>query len=588
MRVPEGGGGCDEGVVTGIHEDPTEQLQEASTETPLGWPMRLLLVAATVAAVSLLGYAVGRNIHMLRFRNALLGTPSPSAQRYTLYGRLDANSGGGTWPGDPYPVSLVGRWSAGRAFLARGEPSAAADVLLPIRSRAARNTLLYHDLMCALSHSENWEAVISLYEDIPAPETRAVADMVALAYLGRQAPGDLQRVRGHDLFAALMLWRQADTAGDTKEVAVQEAILKRFSADAILPQDRRLSTYVRQAIPDLLAEGVWDRDVTRRVVAAMVWQVQEEPSTEALLDELISLEPGDAEWRYRLAELYHRGGQLGRAEAAYRRCLDLDPAHHRAWLGLAQLAEIKGDHVEAADHYTRYRSACPEDLLCLASLISARANAGLPPDERLATELRQRTDPRLVLADMLEVSPETVELGGDLLVPHPTADPLDGWTWSDTWVGDRRNDALFVGGLDDLGALEQSPPLRIDGLWVDQRPTLERARAGYQSGTFDLAADTWYMMSIVYRTDSSRSDARVWVSAGGGSPPFREYRLPDTEGQWRLLVMLAQSGSRQTQRRAYLRNWGAGVTEFGPVELRQISLGPGTTERALSPKVELR
>jgi tetratricopeptide (TPR) repeat protein len=58
-----------------------------------------------------------------------------------------------------------------------------------------------------------------------------------------------------------------------------------------------------------------------------------------LLERLIERYPAEPDWPFYLAELYHRRGDLDRAEAAYRQVLETDPDYAQAYLRLGMIYE---------------------------------------------------------------------------------------------------------------------------------------------------------------------------------------------------------------------------------------------------------
>ena len=249
------------------------------------------------------------------------------------------------------------RWAMGRAALAAGDAETAADALGPLAGRAERNPLLYDDMLMALSYGGRPEEVIALYESAPPPRrTRAISDVVALAYLDLATGGSgdegtgghgevgqwLERsnaLRPGDLYASYHLWRQARERGDLEAATVYSETLAYFPLEAVHPADERLLGYAADVIPALVEEGLWDREKTLNVVSFLVWQHNRATGMKRLLEQLIERYPAEPDWPFYLAELYHRRGDLDWAEAAYRQVLEVDPTYAQAYLRLGMICE---------------------------------------------------------------------------------------------------------------------------------------------------------------------------------------------------------------------------------------------------------
>jgi len=259
--------------------------------------------------------------------------------------------------------SLAARWALGRVALAMGDGDAAAGALGPLTEGARRNPLLYYDALTAFSHGGEPAEVVALYEAVPPPErTSAVSDTVALAYLdlaiggqgdrGTRGQGEgetkqsleqVRELRSGDLYANYHLWMQARQGGNLGAAAAYSETLTYFPLEAIDPGDERLLDYAAEVIPDLLEEGLWERDKTLNVVSFLVWQHDEATGVERLLEQLIGRHPTEPDWPFYLAELYHRRGDLERAEAAYQQVLAVDPEYAQAYLRIGMLYETRAE-----------------------------------------------------------------------------------------------------------------------------------------------------------------------------------------------------------------------------------------------------
>lgn len=313
---------------------------------------------------------------------------------------------------------LANRWALGRAALAAGDVETAASALRPLAGKTGQNPLLYQDVLVALSHGGQPEEVVALYEVAPPLQpTQAISDVVALAYLdllvagprdqGTRGQGDgeqprrwLERahaLRPGDLYTNYRLWEEARAAGDAAATAAYSRTLDYFPLEAVRPTDERLLSYVAEAVPDLLAEGLWGREKALHVVSYLVWQHNGAAGVERLLQRLIERYPAEPDWPFYLAELHHRRGDLERAETAYRRVLAVDPACAQAYLRLGVLSEESCDlqasdcKENAAKWYLEYCGLARNDSLILkrlAGVCAAQEKEGMESEScREAAEL---------------------------------------------------------------------------------------------------------------------------------------------------------------------------------------------------------
>lgn len=171
-------------------------------------------------------------------------------------------------------------------------------------------------------------------------------DAIAVAYLdagGREVLEKVKWLRPGDLYVNYRLWKEAQQAGDLTSAAAYSEMLTYFPLEAISPADERLLDYAAEVIPVLLDEGLWDRDKTLNVVSFLVWQHHGADGVAWLLEQLMERYPAEPEWPFYLAELYHRRGDLDRAETVYRHVLALDPNYAPAYLRIGMLYEARAE-----------------------------------------------------------------------------------------------------------------------------------------------------------------------------------------------------------------------------------------------------
>jgi len=535
--------------------------------------------------------------------------------------------------------NLSARWALGRAALAVGDAETAAGALGSLASRASHNPLLYHDVLVVLSRSGRPEEVIALYGLVPAPQhSQVVTDAVALAYLdlamggqGDGGTGDRREarqwleqalmLRPGDLYANYRLWQQAWKAGEIETAAAYGEALTYFPLEAIHPADERVLNYVAAAMPALLEDGLWNREKTLNVVSFLVWRHTEAAGVEGLLERLIERYPSNPDWPLYMAELYHRRGDLDRAEAMYRRVLELDPTVVPTYLRLGLVAEARLQIPnpksqewleEAAGWYGRYYHMAPDDLMGLrklAKVCTALEEAGVSdPSCQEATEwamggqgdketrgqgesgdlcspgavlqeaLAARTDGRRVVAELLGVPVEDTELGSNLVENGGFEEWREGapvqWRWLNMANREPWSDGLFAGGHDPLDAYEQESAVRVEGFWL-QHDGEEPARAGYgyRESQVNLEPGRLYVLTFAYRTQLPGGAAGVWLSQDPVVVFGGEQFLPATGGAWREYVILGRNESPVVAPIwPLLRNWGEGAVWFDALQVREVGL----------------
>jgi tetratricopeptide (TPR) repeat protein len=519
---------------------------------------------------------------------------------------------------------LAAQWGLARTVLAFGrlgvgsdeEASMAADALHSLVTDGTHNSLLYQDTLTVFYLGNRPGDVIALYEgNPPVDQMQTISVTVALAYLQRSAPGDLQRalaLHPNDLYADYQLWQAARGAGDVRVANILSDTLVYFPLEAVNPVDERLLDYAAETIPSLLDEGMWDREKVLRVASFLVWQHNETVSVERLLEQLVRRYPAEPDWLFCLAELYHRQGDLGRAEVAYRRVLAVDPEYTQAYLRLGMVAEEKSQISnpksqelvrEAAKWYEQYYRMVPDDLLGLkylaevcTALEEAREEdescrqAALQiesqeerairnsPAAVLRETLEAYTDDRRIVAELLRVPAEAVELEPNLVENGGFEDwdstKLTGWWVSDMATGGLWNKGLFVDRKDEFVAWEGVAG-RVNGLWLQYRSDKEPGRSGYlQIDEKKLTTASPYVLSFYYRTTGVPDGAAaVWISDNNLVLFGHDHRLPATNGRWWRFTVVGwnRSGDVATVR-LLLRSFMAGQVWFDDVQLRAVDL----------------
>jgi tetratricopeptide (TPR) repeat protein len=349
--------------------------------------------------------------------------------------------------------------------------------------------------------------------------------------------------------------------------------------------------------------------------------------------------PKDPDLLFYLAELYHRRGDLERADAAYQQVLTVDPQYGQAHLRLGMLAEAscgsQGPSCaglrEATEWYGRYFDLVPEDVLALKRLTEvcttleqgglenescreaaeqfSRARHQIPESGNngdsesgefeaetsyaavLSEVLAALTDDRKIVAELLGLPVEDIALGPNLLENGGFEEWVDGkptaWRWAAWFSRAPFETAAFIGGADGLSSVEGRLTARVDGLWVRREEGRSTARAGYRQWdegeralrSIPLTADTPYVFSVCYRTSRLRDGAaRIWVSPDLDILWSYDHRLPVTDETWSRLVVIGWNRTEsEAAIRPLFRSLAPGSWEVDQVQLRAVQLLGGST-----------
>jgi len=278
---------------------------------------------------------------------------------------------------------------------------------------------------------------------------------------------------------------------------------------------------------------------------------------------------------------------------------------------------------EAAAWYNRYHALAPDDLLSLKKLAEVctaledpstglRTGAGVEDEscreaaERVMREhegvgeweiydspaaalretLEACTDDRRIVAELLGVPLEDVELGPNLVENGGFEDWVDGrpewWSWSAMFSREPFRPANFAGGAEGLLAIEGQQAARVDGFWIQRWEDKSLARAGFWQWDemvrglrpITLTMNVPYVLSFYYRTTRvPEGRATVWVS---GEPDVfwaHDHGLPSTEEGWCHFVAVGWNRSdAEAAICPLVRSFAAGCAEFDNVQVRPIGL----------------
>ena len=498
-----------------------------------------------------------------------------------------------------------------RVYVTRGQSEAALEMLQQALAVRPDNPLLYLELGDVYDSLGQTEAAIEAYETggigsrgVPlAVNYLKLADAHAQAGSGDVAI-ELWRkaaiVNPDNLYALYRLAQIHREMGDEERAAEYEERLRYFDLNAVaISPDARMAEYQGQAMAALVGEGIWERDTLLNVVSYQVWQFAEGAPgvmTERVLGVLLERMPEDVDILFYLAEPYHRRGDWEQAEAAYKQVLEVEPEYAQAYLRLGMVSESASERVgesasqrlgEAAGWYERYYEMAPEDLLGLKKLTEVYEALGQPGAARLREELEARTDDQRIVAELLGVSVEDVELGPNLVENGGFEEWVDGrpewWKWSNMATGNPRNRGTFLGGQDMLTSWEGGAAL-VNGLWVQRFQEREPGRAGFWQVDEDdnrkslrsIALNPYapYILSFCYCTEGAYEDtAAVWVSPDAQVMFQGDHWSPDTDGNWWRFVAVGWNRlDVEAAVRPLLRSFGPGQVWFDQVELRAIYL----------------
>jgi hypothetical protein len=350
----------------------------------------------------------------------------------------------------------------------------------------------------------------------------------------------------------------------------------------------------------------------------------------------MEIDPAEPFWPFYLAEVHHRRGDLEQADVSYRQVLARDPDYAQAYLRLGMIAEARsktldsesGFHLtQAAGWYDQYHELAPGDLLGLkrlAKVCAALSEAGIEeeschtaalrvisselraappasglqlasaPDVLLAEALQARADDRRLVADLLGIPIENVELGPNLVENDGFEELKDGspsrWVWLPMVGGASQSDASFAGGDDEWLSFEGQGAARIEGLWVQPQVGTRPVIAGFwhwddaerKLQSIGLRTGGPYLFSLYYRTrETSQGGASILLSHNPDALWADFYDLPDTRETWRRFVAIGWNRTgAEVAIHPLVSSSGPGSVVFDAVQVRRVQLAVGTKVEA--------
>ncbi len=433
---------------------------------------------------------------------------------------------------DPANKTLI--WTLGRVLLASQKAYDAGEILTPLANQNAANPLVYHELIYALSLSGQHSQVVSLFNQNPElPETDYTNDMVAYALLeqaGGQSLDAVVELRPLDIYANYILWKESEQ----KDTAYRDN-LTRFDYTAVSPIDDRLLLPLFNVIPALLEVGVWDFELTTRVVSFLVWKYPQMPGVQDLLDELVKLYPQQSTFRYLLGELSHRQGNLDIARENYEFSFTLDRNQTDAAYQLWLIAENLGDQ-QTASYWHNQLEEVVGDAVFLANESVWEA----------------------LVAQTYNLPADNLQLGFNML-PEGDFEKQEGerlQSWHEVDSRKRNsNEALFLSGLDSLLTSGGKYAARIDGLWrEDPSPHYY----GFSSVPDQVQGAYWlpvephkiYLVSGNFKL--SDSDMRASVYLGNPETNLVVDNLQTRANLWQPFVFLGCHTGSETENMQFI------------------------------------
>lgn len=415
------------------------------------------------------------------------------------------------------PSNEVVRWGLGRAALAVGDYSEAAQVLSSDPALLRGNPPRYIDTIVSYSLVGNDEQVLRTYTQIPPTvSSQVISDTIAIAYMRQlqakmfSASKDetieiLRKVvslRPNDLFANYYLWAILSQPGQTSDADTYRQHILQTPAVMDVGTDHRLLGLACEVFPELIKDNLWGKERGKSVLAYWVWKQPAEPGLKVMLDKLAGQEPDEPAWSFYLGELYQRVGQNQLASQYYQKALASGTEQYPAQ---RRLDELQGD-----SHLGTINDA-EEDVALVAGIF------GLLPGQ-------------VQLGEKLVDTSEFITTAGNI---------YEGWSYF-TYSG--RLNWQFTTGRDDL---ERPGSLRMENLWWPERDAGPPyvPHAGYRSPNIPVNG-SWLMVSLRFRVtgapNPSLANVLIGTNTANWRPFFAEVGFPDTGDQWKRLLIVGR------------------------------------------------
>jgi tetratricopeptide (TPR) repeat protein len=513
----------------------------------------------------------------------------------------------------------MARRQLARVYLSQGEPETALQLLRQAVDLRPNHLLLHLELGDVYDALGQTDKAVAAYKAgkvgsraLPlAANYLKKAELMAERGSGDVALGYWQRVLDLDpgnLYALYRLWGIYRDLGAEHKAEQYEERLRYFDLESVvIPMDVRLAEYQAQAMIGLIEIGLWEHEKLLNVVSFQVWQFAEDVSglmTNRVLQILLDQWPEDADLLFYKAELHHRRDEFQQADAVYVQVLDVAPDYAQAYLRLGivseEVSKRENDSIikrlsKAARFYAQYHALTSDDLLGLKRLTetcTVLSKAGVE-DEYCGEfvswqeELESKTNIHRIVADLLDLSMEDIDLGPNLVgnggFEMWKEGKPKGWIWSGMFSREPFNDALFVGGCESAFALSGECSANTLGFWRGIDLEKSPARAGYwywdsedvsKKDPIELTVQTPYVIGFYYRTERVTEESRVasvWLSETDTLWSHDHY-LPGTSGAWRRFVAVGWIETKNAMASPLLRSFTSGYVQFDNVQLREIVL----------------
>lgn len=406
-----------------------------------------------------------------------------------------------------------------RLALMKGEYEEAWKLLKSQPNQTTKDQFWYLYSILALSHMEAHNQVIQLYEQkyyrLWCPE---FIDAVSLAYISTGKSEDIRKayaLRPWDLYINYQLWRSSLQKGELADAIEYRIFLQNFSSQAIIVRDERMLPFLLEIVPALVEAGVWESELTERVVDYLVWQHFEKPQLESMLQELERRYPQNPNWAFALTELYQRRD------------------------GDLYLAVSKDDTV------VRMSRGDILDIIVTAMDISQED----VETEELEVNLRDAP----AFYRFWEIVDQS-----NLLLSYNKA--IEGKEWTD-------DPQVFALGIDELYTSDTSS-IRIDGIRVAKLSDRLTPRYGLKAITpVALLPGKWIAITFVYRTEGDPS-ATMFL---GGVQQKPEVGLTSTSIWQQRTMIRCNSGSETSQLIPMIRLWSEGKVWVDEIQIMLFS-----------------
>ena len=253
-----------------------------------------------------------------------------------------------------------------------------------------------------------------------------------------------------------------------------------------------------------------------------------------------TLMPGDARWPYYLGHLYTSKGEIPKAEAAFKRTLDIEPEDVPALIRLGRLHLDRGEAAMAEPLFARARASAPRSVAVLAGLGQAA----------LATRQYERAVE--LLEEGLKISPGSLSLHSPLANAYRALGRTDQaeahlkkWRNTDLPVADPRKeqlDTLLQSGLSfalrgeralDAKDWKGAEALFRQGLAVSPPDSLMRRSLHHKLGT------------ALWMTGDERGAVEQFKEVVRMAPSAAVADEPTARANYSLGIVMASSGQTE-------------------------------------------